>query len=282
MNKQNRKALFSNAFVKLKAPLKNRVAEVFYRKALLKQIDFLQTKIKSKLLKSSSFDLKELPSFFNSLRKYFDKNSFKIIEKFLNLIKKQAKKSFISSFESVYKNSFSVPFNEKSFKKILKLFALQNAQLITSVRDTYLNSIANAVYNSVTTGASQKTLAKSLSKSLGVTQRRIKLIARDQSAKLNESLSRKAQENAGIEFFIWQTANDERVSNGFGGHKHLDGKIYKYKDLSHLPIIDSKGTRGLPGDRVNCRCTAIPVILSNDAQIKQNKDGDWTIYKGNL
>nr|DAV82129.1 MAG TPA: Minor capsid component [Caudoviricetes sp.] len=280
MNKQNKISLLRGAFFKLQAS-HNRISEAFYRKALEKEFIKIHSKIKSVLFSSSNLEksLKILFPLLKKLEKSFNINAFKIISKFLSISKRHFRNSFLKQFVPLYKDLSAIPFNEKSFKKILKLSSLQNAQLISSVKDTYFNSIANAVYNTVSSGQSPKSLEISLSSVINLSRKRIKLIARDQSAKLNETLNRVAQKDAGIEYFIWQTARDERVSKGIGGHKHLDGKIYKYSDTSHLPIIDSKGSRGLPGDRVNCRCTAIPVILSNNSIIKQNKGGDYTITK---
>ena len=91
-----------------------------------------------------------------------------------------------------------------------------------------------------------------------------------------------AQRDAGVEFFEWVTANDERVSTGKGGHKQLDGKIYKWGDTANYPEIDSYGHHGVPAQRVNCRCTACAVVLRKDYVAKQTAQGDWIITKGRL
>jgi uncharacterized protein with gpF-like domain len=91
-------------------------------------------------------------------------------------------------------------------------------------------------------------------------------------------LNEVTQRSAGIEFFEWCTAHDERVSTGKGGHKQLDGKIYKWGDTEHYPITDAYGNRGTPqNNRPNCRCVAKAVILMKEYTAKQLSDGSWEI-----
>lgn len=102
-----------------------------------------------------------------------------------------------------------------------------------------------------------------------------KSLTRAERARANEKLNRLQQEDAGVKFFEWSTANDERVSPE---HKRLEGKIYKWNDPAHYPIIDTHGTRGTPAQRENCRCTALPVILCKDYKVKAIKDKDGSIH----
>ncbi|MDR0571552.1 MAG: minor capsid protein, partial [Rickettsiales bacterium] len=113
-----------------------------------------------------------------------------------------------------------------------------------------------------------------------LSDKRIKLIARDQTAKANQVLNRIGQQEAGIEYFRWNTAHDERVSEGYGGHKQLDGKIYKWGDVENYPIINAKGERGIPSQRPNCRCDAQAVIIEDGYKAVKNKDGSYNIIKG--
>lgn len=77
---------------------------------------------------------------------------------------------------------------------------------------------------------------------------------------------------------MWVTANDERVSTGKGGHKQLNGRIYRYD--TPTAIIDSYGNKGHCSERVNCRCTQVSVILEPSQEFKKIKDslnGDYYI-----
>lgn len=182
----------------------------------------------------------------------------------------------------LYGDDFAVNWNGKDIDDILRLIIRRNVGLIENTTLQTLNNIENIVYDGVTTGQTWGTVAKDLSTQKHISSDRIKRIARDQTGKANEALNEAAQLSAGIEFFEWRTAEDERVSTGYGGHKQLDGKIYKWGDVEHYPIIDSYGHRGLPHERVNCRCTALAVILRKDYVAKQNSDGTWRIIKGRI
>ena len=78
---------------------------------------------------------------------------------------------------------------------------------------------------------------------------RARLIARDQTAKFNDSLSQLRMLNAGIEEYEWLTARDDRVRRT---HKANDGKTFR--NDTPPPIT------GHPGHDVNCRCIRQPVI----------------------
>ena len=75
------------------------------------------------------------------------------------------------------------------------------------------------------------------------------LLSRDQTTKLNASLTKLRQESAGITEYIWQTAGDERVRPT---HKANDGKKFNWDK--------PPAKTGHPGTDINCRCVAIPVM----------------------
>jgi len=82
-----------------------------------------------------------------------------------------------------------------------------------------------------------------------VTVNRARLIARDQTAKLNSTLNQQRQQNLGVTQYIWRTSGDGRVRET---HKDNNGKVFNWdkppKDTGH------------PGHDINCRCVAEPII----------------------
>ncbi len=131
----------------------------------------------------------------------------------------------------------------------LKLFSQQNAQLITSLPVEELNRVAGDVERGLQQGLRFTDISKTIQKSFGITHRRATLIARDQTTKLNASLTRLRQEEVGVEEYIWQTSGDERVR---ATHRANDGKKFRWDS-------PPKET-GHPGHDVNCRCVARPVL----------------------
>ena len=128
----------------------------------------------------------------------------------------------------------------------LEQLTTANVQLIKSIHSQYLDKIQAAVMQAQVKGTLTKDLAKQIQEIGGVTEKRAKLIARDQSAKINASLTRARHEEMGIKQYIWSTSGDERVRDS---HAENDGKIFSY---------DDPPPTGHPGDEINCRCVAIP------------------------
>ena len=221
------------------------------------------------------------------------RNSERIIAKYLAKGRANRRDSILKALRKLYKDDdFTINFDDKKYVDVFKLIAQRNAELITNVSDQTISNVENIVYNGVTTGQRWKNLEPQIYAQTEIAGNRIKRIARDQTAKLNEAMNQIAQTDAGVEFFEWQTADDERVSGEKekrrgkpiprGSHVLLDGKIYKWGDNRHYPEIDTYGTQGVPGERVNCRCTAVPIILRKDYEAKQTSSGDWIITKGRL
>ena len=97
-------------------------------------------------------------------------------------------------------------------------------------------------------GGNLKDLAQKIRQIGGVTENRAKLIARDQTAKLNSSLTQAQHESLGVTHYRWSTSKDERVRES---HAENEGQIFSWDDPPET---------GHPGFEVNCRCVAIPVL----------------------
>ena len=131
----------------------------------------------------------------------------------------------------------------------LKLFSSQNAQLIRSIPEQELDQVAQIIERGLQEGSRFHSMTQSIQERFGITRRRAKLIARDQTSKLNASLTKLRQQELGIEEYVWQTAGDERVR---ATHRAHDGKKFRWDN-------PPKNT-GHPGTDVNCRCVAVPVL----------------------
>jgi len=131
----------------------------------------------------------------------------------------------------------------------LKLFAAQNATLIKSLPDQELERVSGIIERGLQEGKRFTEVSKELQKSFGISRRRATLIARDQTKKLNSSLTMLRQKELGVEEYIWQTSGDERVRPT---HRANDGKKFRWDTPPK--------TTGHPGNDVNCRCIARPVL----------------------
>lgn len=104
-------------------------------------------------------------------------------------------------------------------------------------------------------GESRLTIQRYIENNFVKDQKKAKFLARNESSiAVTEYLKAKYQEN-GSEEFKWIANLDERVRDE---HKKLNGTIHRY---DNPPIIDERtGTRGMPGEFYNCRCTFVPIF----------------------
>lgn len=147
---------------------------------------------------------------------------------------------------------------DEGLEDFLEAQVNKNVTLIKSIPDEYFKSIETVVMNGTANGMRWETIAreiggiKDISSINGKLQNRIKLIARNETSSINASINKRRQENLGVEEFKWVTSRDERVRES---HARLNGKVFSWDDL---PIVD--GIQTSPGQPINCRCVAVPVI----------------------
>lgn len=129
----------------------------------------------------------------------------------------------------------------------LRAATKDNIDLIKSIPEQYFEKLGDAVGKNMERGMRFEDLAKEIERIGDVTESRAKLIARDQTSKMNGAFNQARQTSLGIDKYQWQTSGDERVRED---HAENDGKVFSWND-------PPDGT-GHPGHDVNCRCVAIP------------------------
>jgi uncharacterized protein with gpF-like domain len=81
----------------------------------------------------------------------------------------------------------------------LKASAQQNTQLIKSIPADYLEEVETLLIANMRPGMRPGYIERALQEQFGVTQRRAKMIARDQTGKIQGELAEKQQRNAGFD-----------------------------------------------------------------------------------
>lgn len=180
-----------------------------------------------------------------------------------------------------YKSKFpNLSVSGEHYEQIMNAVINENIALIKSIPQDVLKDIQVALSQGIISG-NQKELIKNLKRIKGVNKDRAVFIARDQIHKAVESFKQVQNTALGIEYYEWLTADDERVSDGIGGHKQNNHRIFKYG--SNEAIISHSNKRGYyygkPGDRPNCRCIAVGVILDTNEKIIRSPDGYGYIIK---
>ena len=148
---------------------------------------------------------------------------------------------------------FDIFFGQPYLKAELNMFATLNTSLIVGMVDETISKVQKDVMLGFTQGVRAEEIAKDLEKYIdplnGTVRSRARLIARDQVNKLNGQLTELRQNELGIERYTWRTMGDERVRES---HAAKDGKVFEWSD----PPADT----GNPGEDIQCRCYAEPIL----------------------
>jgi hypothetical protein len=160
------------------------------------------------------------------------------------------------------------------WKDVRDTWATRNYSLIKSISSNHIQRVNDFVEQAVTNGWSRKTVFDKIMKVEGMTKRRADRLARDQIGKLQGLITQATQQDAGIDVYIWRTSGDERVrgrpvgkwASALPSHWAMEGKLCKWSDSSLYSEDGGKTWKnrtsimpiGIPGQAIQCRCTAIP------------------------
>lgn len=134
--------------------------------------------------------------------------------------------------------------SEPFLKPLAEGWVRENTSLIKSLPTNLHTDLEGIVRRGVMDGLSVKDISQKIKSRYNVTDYRAKLIAQDQTLKLNSDLTRFRLQSVGVTEYYWRTVQDTRVRPE---HVFRAGKIYTWKD----------GANGEhPGKPVRCRCRA--------------------------
>lgn len=144
-----------------------------------------------------------------------------------------------------------------SLQEAVTAATAENVALIKSIPEQYHTQIQGAVMRSVQPGGNGLAdVTEALKKYDGITESRVKIIAQDQVRKATSAMNTERAKALGVRKFEWRHSGggaDPRKE-----HQRMNGEIFSYDDP---PVIDSRtGERGFPGQLINCRCVATPVV----------------------
>lgn len=173
------------------------------------------------------------------------------VKRILGLEAKRHDADFMAAAKRALGVDLTAVVREEDLEDYLRMAAERNASLIKSLSDDMVKRVQQATYDAYLNGRPVTALRKQLQEQFGIGDRRARLIARDQTAKLNSDLNRIRQEQAGVTSYTWMTSHDERVRER---HRKLDGKVYKWGE----PTGAEEGLP--PGKPIQCRCIARGVV----------------------
>lgn len=235
--------------------------EVRYRKQLDELTQRLRKDIRTDILPllyklqpeyTSDEYASDLEEAFDKLRKSYNKinkEAKKIARDFAKNTEKTNKRRFYSAVEETMGVNLKTIIQNERLDDILIATTRENVALIRSIPEEYFKKIETIVFSGTTQKKPAKSMIKQITELGHSTTKRAKLIARDQTSKLNAALSQQRQQNLGVEEYVWRTAGDDRVRDS---HISKNGKIFRWDD----PPSDT----GHPGHDIQCRCVAQAIV----------------------
>lgn len=239
------------------AAFSTRLFERNFRKELEKVVDKIFKDILKEVDRFQPATLDAAPTTstpiqFNNKFKLVLKKWNRYIDKMSPIMVKRLQRKMLHYIDKKY-NIFGLDFKVtgRDLQQEMTAKAIETLELIKSIPQEIMTRVTPVVMNSLQQGDRHKVF-KELRRIKSISKKRAKTIARDQIAKNLEALNTGRARQIGLEYYYWDTQMDERVSTGKGGHKQLNGKIFKWDEPE--AVIDAYGNVGHPKDRVNCRC----------------------------
>ena len=178
---------------------------------------------------------------------------------------------------------------DEAMKNDLETLIMENASYIRSIPDYLVGNVAKRVMQHFKGEQmpENRTLKQQIKEEFKVSDGRAKVLARDQTSKMNTSLTKVRQEKLGIEWYIWETVEDEKVVGRPGGlypkgtklhrnHWIMQDKVCKWDDPTVYSDDNGKTWKkrteempqNAPGQDIMCRCRAAPFIDIQKLKVK--------------
>lgn len=189
---------------------------------------------------------------FENLRRNYidiDRNAKIVANSFTNDMNATNKQRFYKAMENAVGVDLNSIVQGEGLEDIMYATTRENVALIKTIPEEYFKKIETLVFNGTVQGRTAGSMIKHIQKVGKVTENRARVIARDQSSKLNSALNQQRSQNLGVEEYIWRTAGDERVRDS---HRSKNGKVFRWDS----PPPDT----GHPGQDIQCRCVAQAII----------------------
>lgn len=122
--------------------------------------------------------------------------------------------------------------------------------------------LRETIQKSVFAGNRYETAIKGIQESFGVTARKAKFLARQETALMMTTFKQVRYQEAGIHEYKWRSVKGTPAHPVRPMHKELNdrsdkGEIFRF---DQPPVDDPNGGRHNPGQNFNCRCVAIAVV----------------------
>lgn len=164
-------------------------------------------------------------------------------------------------------------------REIVTASSNEASGLIKTIPEKYLADVGGATMRSITSGDGLETLVPYMKDRYGMTTRRARFVAGDQTRKVFQAVNSERCQALGIQEFEWvhsgrrgehaRKLHSARPDETVDGHKGLNGGIFRYDAPPYIGEMYGSAVYGIPGTLPGCRCIARPVVFKP----KENSNG---------
>lgn len=261
---------------KIRPPTPSKRAEVWYRDRLVEFIDSMLQTLLNELDKPTLTDAPDttpltitarLAAVMQRLASIsIQEVAARLSAGFVARANLQNKEQTQRTFAQAFGIDLAGMLGDGAIKPEMEKAVSDNVDLITSIHTDFIHDIGAAVFDNMKDGVRHENLIDIIKERGNVTRNRAKLIARDQTSKLNADLTEARNVALGLDLYEWGGTGDERERDS---HSALNGKLCKYSDPTVYSDDGGKTWKkrstigafiGKPGEDYQCRCLALPYV----------------------
>jgi SPP1 gp7 family putative phage head morphogenesis protein len=158
---------------------------------------------------------------------------------------------------SVKKIGIKVHLSDFERKKIASQWG-ENMQLwVKDFTEKEIKELRSNVAETLFSGNRYGSAVKTIQDSYGVTERKAKFLARQETSLLMAAFKQTRYQANGVDYYKWQCVAGSKLHPVRPAHLALKDKVYSWDDP---PIVDASGARKNPQQDYNCRCFPKPLV----------------------
>lgn len=162
---------------------------------------------------------------------------------------------FSTSVKKVTSKDVEIPLEPHLMERLKQEYTDNIEEYVSDWSKDQVLRLKQKVQENVIQGYRAENLIKDIIAERGVSYRKAKFLAKQETSLMVSKYRQIRYEEVGINNYQWSTSRDNRVRHD---HRELNGKVFSF---SQPPIVDKHtGKRANPGEDYNCRCVAIPII----------------------
>lgn len=142
-------------------------------------------------------------------------------------------------------------------KKVSAMYSENLELYIQEFADQEIIELRKQVATHTQAGFRYESLARDIQKSYGVSERKAKFLARQETSLMRTAFEQTRYQSVGLTDYIWETVKGSANHPVRPMHKIHEGKRFSF---NKPPVVNKKGERKNPGQDYNCRCTARVIV----------------------